>query len=475
MVVGTGFASSFFLLGYLKKAPADSRVLVIERGAMPENGNMPDSARRGEGQEQSTFSENAYIRRSGDLSKSWIFSLGFGGGSKCWWGSTPRFLPADFKMQSSFGVGRDWPLSYDDLAPYYDQVEITMSISGPGEPWPFPRNGPYPQPPHRMNDPERLLKAAYPDSFYNVPTSRARVSIEGRNVCCANGICDSCPVNAKFTVMNGLMSVYEDPRVTVLLNAEAIGVDVVNRTARSVEIALGGVQKSVPADLVVLGANALFNPLILQRSSLDHTLLGKGVNEQVGVKADVYLDGVESFQGSTSVTGHSYLLYADEDRRRKMAGCLIETFNTGPLRSDFGKWRQVLPVRMIFEDLPDERNFVAFDESEPNEPLVHYEGHSDYTASAIARAEEDLARVMSPLPVEKIEMRPHPEPSEAHILGSTPMGDDPAVSIVDRNSIHHEVRNLMVLGSGTFPTGSPANPTLTLSALALRAGDNLLG
>jgi choline dehydrogenase-like flavoprotein len=49
------------------------------------------------------------------------------------------------------------------------------------------------------------------------------------------------------------------------------------------------------------------------------------------------------------------------------------------------------------------------------------------------------------------------------------MGDDPADSVIDRNMVHHRVRNLLVMGSGAFPTGAPANPTLTISALALRA------
>jgi choline dehydrogenase-like flavoprotein len=55
------------------------------------------------------------------------------------------------------------------------------------------------------------------------------------------------------------------------------------------------------------------------------------------------------------------------------------------------------------------------------------------------------------------------------------MGDDPATSVIDRHLIHHTVRNLVVLGSGAFPTGSPANPTLTLAALSLWAAEHLFG
>jgi choline dehydrogenase-like flavoprotein len=55
------------------------------------------------------------------------------------------------------------------------------------------------------------------------------------------------------------------------------------------------------------------------------------------------------------------------------------------------------------------------------------------------------------------------------------MGNDPADSIVDRYLVHHSVRNLLVLGSGAFPSCSPVNPSLTISALSLRAADHLFG
>ena len=61
----------------------------------------------------------------------------------------------------------------------------------------------------------------------------------------------------------------------------------------------------------------------------------------------------------------------------------------------------------------------------------------------------------------------------AHIQGTTRMGQDPADSVVDRDLRHHAIRNLVVLGSGTFPTCPAANPTLTLSALAMRAAERL--
>src|SRR3546814_12870491 len=86
-----------------------------------------------------------------------------------------------------------------------------------------------------------------------------------------------------------------------------------------------GAERTVRADLVVLGANAIFNPAILLRSGLSHPLLGRRLHEQVGVVAEVHLDGVDSFQGSSSVTGHGYMLYADDARRRETAACLLQS------------------------------------------------------------------------------------------------------------------------------------------------------
>jgi choline dehydrogenase-like flavoprotein len=79
--------------------------------------------------------------------KDWAFSLAFGGSSNCWWACTPRFLPSDFRMRSKYGVGEDWPISYVDLQPYYEEVEEIFDVSGPRK-TPFPKRIPYPQPPH---------------------------------------------------------------------------------------------------------------------------------------------------------------------------------------------------------------------------------------------------------------------------------------------------------------------------------------
>ena len=76
-------------------------------------------------------------------------------------------------------------------------------------------------------------------------------------------------------------------------------------------------------------------------------------------------------------------------------------------------------------------------------------------------------------PIDEFNLGTRPAASEEHILGTTVMGDDPAKSVVDKHMLHHKVRNLVVAGSGVFPTAAPANPSLTIATLSLWSADKL--
>jgi choline dehydrogenase-like flavoprotein len=386
-------------------------------------------------------------------------------------------MPADFRMQSRYGVGRDWPISYEELDSFYNTVEQVMAVSGPDDNSVlFPRSMPYPQPPHRFAEPDRVLKAAHPQHYFQQPTARARLSSAGRGVCCSSGVCTICPANAKFTVWNGLDAPYADPRVTLALGAEARQVETAGSSATGVTYRQDDSSVTARADLVVLAANAIFNPFLLLRSGFTHPLLGKRLHEQVGLVVLVDLDGIDNYQGSTVIVGQSYHLY-DGPHRAERAACLIESINVpqvDELRMEPGRWRQRMKLKCIFEDVPDERNAVTISSENPDLPETVYVGHSDYTQRAIEALPALLPDLLAPLPVERIHPLPeHVGWTEGHIQGTTLMGSDPASSIVDRHLVHHQVRNLLVLGASVFPTSPPANPTLTLSALSLWAAHHL--
>lgn len=472
ILIGSGFASSFFLAGYLPSAPPNARVLVLERGRHNPYAWQVQNRRTSdlEAMEQ-------IVSQADPAVKTWNFTMGFGGGSNCWWAVVPRLLPVDFRLATTYGVGRDWPISYDDLEPHYETAEQLLAASGPDE-TAFPRRGPYPQPPHRLSGADLMLQAAFPGRYFAQPTARARLSTANRPACCATGTCTICPVNAKFTVLNEMAHLYDDPRVTLLTEAAAQAIETAGGVATGVVYRAGGREETARADLIALGANALFNPHLLLRSGFDHPLLGRRLHEQLAVNAIIDVDGADNYDGSTSITGHGYMLY-DGDHRRERAACLIESLNTPhasglpALRNERGRWRQRLILKCIFEDLPDDANGVAYDPADPDRPVVSHGPRSAYAQRSLAGLAGRLAELLRDLPVRRIVVDEQPTTSEGHILGTTVMGDDPATSIIDRHLLHHTTRNLVVLGSGAYPTGGPTNPTLTLAALSLWSAAHL--
>lgn len=467
IVAGTGFSSSFFLHRYLKTAPETARILVLERG--PKWDHQTQLKHRA----NSSIDNFATYRRTGDPTKVWLFNVGFGGGTNCWWANCPRMLPSDFKTKTLFGIGEDWPLTYDELEPHYTEAEQVMMISGPPNP-PWEMSKPYPLPPHRLNAGDKIFADAYPDQYMANVTGRASRATATRNMCCANSVCTLCPVDSKFTANNGMRHVYGDPRVELRADAEVRRVEVAGGVAKGVVWRdRAGREHDERGDIVVLGASAMFNPVILQRSGLDHPVLGRYLHETGGVHVSFYLDGIDSMDGSSSITGHGFFLYTDEHRRAYAPG-IIEGWNLPYLRPDFDRWTQILRWKVVYEDIPHHDSRVRLANVEDDIPTAHFVGRSDYLKKAVAALPGTLDTLISGLPIEKYEIDPHITDYEGHQQGTTRMGSDPATSIVDKHSVHHDIRNLLVIGASTFPTGAAANPSNTAAALGHHAADHLV-
>jgi choline dehydrogenase-like flavoprotein len=471
IIIGTGFAGAFFLKRYLERAPSDVRVLVLERGASDTKAWQLQNGRT-----SSIAPAEVYV--SHPVEKEWFTSPGFGGNSKCWGGGGSRMMPGDFQLKTRYGVGQDWPISYDDLESHYGVVEEIMSVAGP-EDSPMPRTRPFPLRPHRFSDPDVLLKNRFPDGWFGTATARASAPTGQRGVCCATGACEFCPVDAKFTIENGMMEIFSDPRVKLQLHSEVQSIETSAGIARTVHYLKGGIPAHDSADLVVLAASGMFNPTILMRSNLNHPLLGKRLTDKLTV--DVFLDlrGVKCYNGSTLVSGLGYMFYEGE-HRRDHAACLIETTNSpfvimhGALRAERGRWTERMLLKFLFDDIPRDDNYVTVSASNPRMAEARFVGYSDYAVRGADQVPKMIDTLAQALPVERVESITRGS-SNAHIEGTVVMGNDPATSIVDRHLVHHQIRNLLVLGSSAFVTASPSHPTLTLSAMSLWAADALFG
>lgn len=463
VVIGSGFGSAFFLHELVRRATG--KILLLEWGQhhpldwqlqKRANSSIPDDT---------TYSSNS--------NKPWNYTIGLGGGTNCWFAQTPRLHPSDFRLKSLYGVANDWPITYEELEEAYCDAEEVMGISGdPDMAGVMPRSRPFPQAPHRMSHPDRLMKKAQPQQHFTMPTGRARTATRTRNACCASLRCQFCPADAKFTANNGLMHLFEAPEVSVVTGAEVRRLGHAGNAVRSVTFRAEGRDYEVKGDLFVLGANAIQSPAILERSGLGGGLVGRGLHESYGASFEVFLDGVENFDGSTITTGINYALY-DGPHRAECGAALVYFENrwTHGLRLEPGRMRETLPLVIVTEDLLDDRNRVTLDESE--NAFVEYVGASDYAVEGMREARRKLPDLLAPLPVEAIIDR-GVRGTESHLQGTLRMGADPAQSVIDSDLIHHELRNLVVVGTSTFPTCSCANPSLTAAALSLRAARRLL-
>jgi choline dehydrogenase-like flavoprotein len=462
VVIGSGFGSLFFVEGFLRKRP-QARVLVLERGRFHSHAWQIEHGRNSDIVPTDTF-------RTPAGHKTWNFTIGLGGGTNCWYGQTPRLHPTDFRMRSLYGVAQDWPVAYEELDAYYVQAEAKMSVAGADAMASvLPRSAPFPLPPHKPTSVDELMVRAQPNFHVPMATARASAATGQRGRCCASARCMLCPVNAKFTFENGFVELRDHPNVEIRTGCEVMHLDVENGVTRAAIFRESGKEQRARGELFVLGANAIHSPAILLRSGIEHPLTGVGIHEQVGYGVEVLLDGLDNLDGGTITTALNYSLY-DGPFRKEYGGALIYFDNRWPvgLRKEYGRWRQLAPLVVVVEDLPQQENRVTLDAD--GVPRVEHASVSQYATTGVERSWEALSSVLAPLPVEDVRFL-GVRATESHVQGSLRMGTDPASSVVDAKQLHHGVRNLVVVGSSVFPSGSCANPSLTVAALSLRSAE----
>ena len=225
----------------LTKAGAD--VVVLEAGGPWDNAKDSamltwpyESPRRGKSTKERPFGEfdaciggweipgEPYTRAPG-TEFSWWRARMVGGRTNHWGRISLRFGPRDFKRKALDGLGDDWPISYDDVAPYYDKIDRLIGLFGSNESLPNEPNGVF-LPPPRPRCHELLVKQAA--DRLHVTCIPARLSIltrplNGRAACHYCGQCNrGCRVNANFTSTNVLIApALATGKLTLLTNAMA--------------------------------------------------------------------------------------------------------------------------------------------------------------------------------------------------------------------------------------------------------------
>jgi choline dehydrogenase-like flavoprotein len=424
----------------------------------------------------------------------WNYVYGVGGSSLHWSGAALRLAAADFKMRSSFGVMDDWPLSLEQLEPFYAQAEAALGVAGAPA---GNDNGDLGLPGARVlpsHPPSPIDEAMAPHLQPFVPLPQARPSrpLQGRPACCGSATCQLCPVDARFSALNGLGAVLDHPGLDLRRETVAARLRLDPRgEVEGVEaLGTGGERLLVRGRRYVLAANGIENPALLLRSELDGPAVGRYLFDHGHTTATVtFRRELEPGVGNTLATGLSEAFREGAFRSERSAAILIP-FNPGaaiaPLLIDgiaaredgkamraaaVARWRRTVPVDLLTEDLPRPERRVTLSPNRDSFGLplnrTAYPPPGPYESAGIESAIAALRERLAPLGVEAIETGPGPR--GGHLMGTCRMGA-PGKGVVDGEMRHLEVENLFVAGSSAFPTYAPVHPTLTIAALALRLG-----
>lgn len=433
-----------------------------------------------------------------------------GGTTWHWLGTALRLVPDDFRLRSRFGRGLDWPISYEDLEPWYCEAERELGVAGDpsGDP-DAPRSQPYPLPPIPMSYLDRRVASALAGSGYSVqPTPQARNSRahEGRPACCGSMTCiPICPVQAKYDAM------------VHVLRAEKAGAEVVDRAVvarvevgadRRVTAAVvkrpDGTEERALAKVFVIAAHGIETPKLLLQSRSDSWPAGvANSSDQVGrnlmdhptrlswalageplwpYRGPLSTAGIESpragtwraerpsFRTQLSNEGWAWPMGTPDHTVRELGKRGLRGADLDRALVDQSARELTLATLTEQLPLPENRIVPDFDQRDAlglPRPRITFR-IDDYTRRGLEEGRRVHDRIFTALTSTEVH---HDDDvhSAGHLIGTCRMGSDAKTSVVDAELRSHDHPNLFLLGSAVFPTSGASNPTLTIAALTLRA------
>jgi choline dehydrogenase-like flavoprotein len=438
---------------------------------------------------------------------------GVGGAAFHHYATWPRIPPEVFVLRSRYGRGCDWGISYEDLQPWYDRVQMEVGMSGDAaqEPWRGPGQ-PYPMPPLRTFAHGELIASGFRRlgvPVAPIPAAINSMPYRGRAACLYDGWCDAgCPIGA---LVNPLVSYLASARargarIETHCSVSRVLLDAKGR-ARGVEFYRNGERFEQPARLVVLAASFIQNPRILLCSGESR---GAGRARHPGIANS---SGLVGRYLSSDAMCFAYGLFTEptEVFRGVSAGQFYH--HSGMTHSErpelFGSYQwQIAPaakpndlfgVAVTRPDLYGEAlhrfirdasmhlaYMVGFVSGAPREwNRVELDSQRDAHGVPLARAIHDLDAPTLAL-TRHVEQQGLAVMRAAgaracwnghigggHVSGGTIMGEDPARSVCDPLGRSHDIANLVIAGAGLFPQTGATSPTFTLHALAYRSAEHI--
>jgi choline dehydrogenase-like flavoprotein len=415
-------------------------------------------------------------------------------------------VPSDFRVRSDDGVAADWPLTYEQLQPFYDETDRQFGVSGFGGNPRYP-DGDEPPLPALPIGPLGLAvaRAQARLGWHWWPETNAILSADrdGRHACAQRGTCArGCDEGAKASADLTHWPQFSGLGGTLVTRATVrrILVDAADRATGIEWVDADGLVHEHEADVVLCAANGIGTPRLLLASATaahpqglanDCGLVGRGLMLHPMTLVQGTLPDVAPWHGHNGGLINSLEFYGTDTSRgfvrgarwaltgggQPLAVALGQTGAWGPghhrrIREQVGRRLQWV---LLAEDLPEDDNRVTLaaetDSAGLAGPVVSYrvgENTERLLAWHAERAIESLTEAGA-VDIGVVRAR-----ANGHFMGTVRMGPDPATSICDRWGFSHRVKNLGVIDGSVFPTASGMNPTSTICALALRTAQRLI-
>jgi choline dehydrogenase-like flavoprotein len=501
-------------------AETKMHIVCLEQGALMNPLAYPSMGNNWEARTQDDFATNPNVRGlpqdypiNEDNSPIKVANFnGVGGGTILYAGHFPRFHPSDFRVKSLDGVADDWPIDYNQLAPYYAENERITGVAGlAGDPA-YPQDNAQRVPPLPLGKSGEVLAKGFNKlGWHWWPSDTAIITEEfdGRAPCINLGACGAgCAQGAKGSA-----------DVTYWPHALRAGVELRTR-CRVREITVGedgmatgaiyydgdGKEQEIKAHVVIVACNGIGTPrMLLNSKSQQHPdglanssgLVGKNLMfHPYAWTQGIFDEPTDGHVGPFKAIRSQEFYETDSSRdfvrgytleiQRGMAPVRMAQTGMRMGRIPWGEGHHDAYRRMqghvtgmvaVCEDLPEEHNRVTLDPT-----LTDSNGipapKIDYTLSenSLRMLEHGTARATEILKAagayDVLSESPIPY-AGWHLMGTARMGTDPARSVVNEWGRAHDCRNLFIIDGSVFVTSAGLNPTNTIQALALYVGDQI--